>query len=429
MDDHCIRLILSVVVGCGMVACRSDGGNDNTPSSDDDDNAFIPDEPVSGLSDDGCSSVRMTQYGASERGWCGFDRTHPVLPEFVREGMTVAIAEPYNGSTYGGEPGEACGECFEVSTTFATTLVMVHDLCPIEGNPICAGSYFHFDVSNETAEALGGGWLGEAALRRVPCAVTDNIYIYITARNEYGYLQLSFFNHRFPIRKVEYSALDSDVWQPMERCLARWCLDNDTATFSDDGPGGVFRLTSAAGETIESTNVLTYSVPEGADFDTGIQFEAVTPATGTCEFTPPGDVYDDEWGGIDGVTWEPNTWGETTLSEIENNCANDSGSCLLLDNFEGSGLHITYRHVFPVDTFETLSLAMRTVSGAGVVQVAPRTEDARCSVSTFADVAETWSSVTIDLAESCPDTDDIHGLTISLPSGALDVVVDEIFFE
>ena len=253
--------------------------------------------------------------------------------------------------------------------------------------------------------------------------------VYITARNEWGYMQIAFFNHRFPIRTVEYRAADGTQWLPMERCLARWCLDGDMETFSDGGPGGVFRLTSAAGETIESTEVLGYDITEGSDFNTGVQFAEAKPAGEPCEFIPPGNVYDDEWGGIEGVRWEPNTWGDTSLSEIDENCFDGSAACLLLDNFEASGLHITYRHVFPVDTFETLSLHMRTVSGTGTVQVAPRTEDARCENSAFVDVGEAWTDVTITLAEACPGAADIHGLTISLPTGALDLVIDDILFE
>lgn len=412
-----------VALGLLLVGCAP-GGSGSDGTSDD-----VVGETAPGVGGE-CGSVRMTWYTSSDRRWCGFDRTHPVLPDFVRAGMTVAIAEPYNGSSYGGDPGEACGECWELDTTFATQIVMVHDLCPVEGNPICAGSHFHFDVSSEVAGAVdGGGWLGEGAVRRVPCPVTGNIRVYVTARNQWGYMQIAFFNHRHPIRLVEYRASDGDAWMPMERCLARWCLDGDMETFSDDGPGGVFRLTSATGEVVEGTEVLTTSVGEGEDFDTGIQFTAVDPVPGPCTFTPPGDVYDDGWGGIDGVRWDPNTWGDTTLSETADGCAGGSGSCLLLRRFEGSGLHLTYRHVFPVETFSTLSLSLRAASGGGSVEVAPRSEDSRCAGPTTVDVTASWGFVDIDVAASCPDTEWIHGLTISHPSSAMDLVVDDVLFE
>jgi hypothetical protein len=369
----------------------------------------------------------MTWYTSSDSRWCGFDRTHPVLPEFVRRGMTVAIAEPYSGSSYSGDPGEACGECWELDTTFGTEIVMVHDLCPIEGNPICVGSHFHFDVSSEVAGAVdGGGWLGEGAVRRVPCPVTGNIHVHVTARNQWGYMQIGFFNHTHPLRQVEYRAPGGE-WLPMERCLARWCLDGDMETFSDDGPGGMFRLTSATGEVVEGSEVLTYSVSEGDDFDTGIQFTPVDPTVDSCTFTPPGDVYTDGWGGIPGVRWDSNSWGSTELSETTDGCVH--GSCILLRDFEGSGVHLTYRHVFPVTTFSTLSLMVRTQSASGTIDIAPRTEEARCSVTTTADVTADWSPVEIDIAASCPEASEIHGLTISHPSVSLDLLLDDVLFE
>lgn len=136
-----------------LLVVSSSSCDDNSSSNGNNDNNV--NNTAQGVSGE-CGSVRMTQYTSSDRRWCGFDRTSSILPEFVREGMTVAVAEPYVGSSYGGEPGEACGECWEISTTFATRVVMVHDICPIEGNPICAGSHFHFDVSSEVAEAIDG---------------------------------------------------------------------------------------------------------------------------------------------------------------------------------------------------------------------------------------------------------------------------------
>ena len=378
-----------------------------------------------------CGSVRLTQYGSTDRRWCGFDRTNALLPDFVRQGMTVAIAEPYNGSSYEGDPGEACGECWELDTTFATQVIMVHDLCPIEGNPICNGSHFHFDVSNEVASVIdGGGWMGEASARRIPCPVSGNIHAYISDRNQWGYLKVAFFNHRFPIRTVEYRPEGSSDWQPMERCLARWCVpDDDKSTFSESGPGAVFRLTSPTGEVVEGTQVLTYATAAESDFDTGAQFAPAQADGGTCEFIPPGDVYDEQWGGIDGVRWEPNTWGGASLSEINAGCAESSPSCLLVSGFEGSGLHITYRHVFPTSTFSHLRLQLRAQSGGGEVEVAPRSEASRCDTPTTVAVNDQWVQVDIDVAASCPGFDDIHGLTISRPSAPMDLVVDEIFFE
>lgn len=418
--------VLILILGGASICFACQSGNSNGTDTS---KTTIPDTPAQGVSSD-CGSVRMTEYNSSDRRWCGFDRTNSILPEFVRAGMTVAVAEPYNGSSFGGEPGEACGECWEISTSFATQLVMVHDLCPIEGNPICAGSHFHFDVASEVASAIdGGGWMGEAAVRRVPCPVSGNIHVYITARNQWGYMQIAFFNHRFPIRKVEYRAAQGVQWLPMERCLARWCLKEDKETFAQNGPGGVFRLTSATGEVIESTTALDYGVTEGSNFDTGIQFALTESPQGACVFTPPGDVFIDSWGGIEGVRWEPNTWGNATISVNTDMCANNSGGCLQLSNFEGSGLHITYRHIFPKTTFLNISVELRTPNGQGTVEIAPRSEDARCATPQTVNVTDSWTTATVIIADSCPNSDWIHGLTISRSSGIQTLLIDELRFE
>ena len=372
----------------------------------------------------------MTYYNSSDRRWCGFDRTSSILPDFVQRGMTVAIAEPWNGSSYSGDPGEACGECWQISTSFASELVMVHDLCPIEGNPICAGSHFHFDVSGEVADAIdGGGWLGEAAVKRVPCPVSGNIHVYITSRNQWGYMQLAFFNHRFPIRTVEYRASDSNEWLPMNRCLARWCLDEDMVTFAANGPGGMFRFTSAPGEMVESNAVLTADIAEGSDFDLGVQFADIPAEDGVCTFLPPTAVYDDEWGGIDGVRWEPNLWGDARLSESADGCADNSSACLVLTDFDGSGLHITYRHVFPKSDFSTLTLQARSSSGTGTVEIAPRSEDARCSNPPTFTLTGEWRTYTVDIAGSCPDVDWIHGFTISRTENVGNLYLDSMVLQ
>src|SRR3990172_3848067 len=145
--------------------------------------------------DSTCGSVRMTYYDLTgSRGWCEFDRTLPVLPASVRSGLTTAISEPWNGSSYGGAPGEACGECWEVATLGVTRTVMVDNLCPIEGNPVCAGDHFHMDLSHEAATALQMNGLEEGQARRVPCPVSGNIFLEILDRNQSGYLRFAVVN-------------------------------------------------------------------------------------------------------------------------------------------------------------------------------------------------------------------------------------------
>jgi hypothetical protein len=46
-----------------------------------------------------------------------------------------------------------------------------------------------------------------------------------------------------------------------------------------------------------------------------------------------------------------------------------------------------------------------------------------------ADVNSEWTPVEVDVASSCPEMDEIHGLTISRSNGPMDLVVDEIRFE
>ena len=60
-------------------------------------------------------------------GWCEWNRSASFLPVFVRDGLTAAIAEPFNGGSYGGDPGESCGECWEVDTLGGTEVVMIQD--------------------------------------------------------------------------------------------------------------------------------------------------------------------------------------------------------------------------------------------------------------------------------------------------------------
>ncbi len=373
-----------------------------------------------------CGSVRMTHYNADESGWCGFRNSHDVLPQFVHEQMTLAIAEPYNGSSYGGEPGEACGECWEVDSIYGNQVVMVTNLCPVEGNPVCAGGHFHFDLSAEAADVLGEG---EAMARRIPCPVNGNIHAEINDRNEWGFVSLAFFNQRFPIRTAEYRAVDGDLWVPLTREGGNWRILDDTTTFSDDSPGGVFRFTSPLGELVEGDQVLTYDVGVEDVFDTGTNFAVAEREGPPCEFYPPMDVYDEGYGGIEGARWEPNPWGNASMSEVVFNCAQGSESCVQVNNMAlGDGFHIYYRNLFPVTTFATLSLRLRAESGSGSVIVAPSSGGTRCE-ETEVDFGEEWQLVEIDVAAVCSGFDDIDGVTLGNRGDILDMLFDEVFFE
>lgn len=406
------------MICCLAVYACSGGDNGEKDSS-------VDTETDSGISE-GCGSVRLTEYGASATGWCEFDRTSSALPPFVRDGLTLAIAEPYAGSSYGGESGESCGECWEVSTIRETRVVMVHDLCPIEGNPLCAGGHFHFDLSGEAAEALQGGSLDEAATRRVPCPVSGNVFAQINDRNEWGYVRLQFVNHRVPIRTAEYRNAAGE-WTAVQRSGGAWHILDDDETFSANGPGSVFRLTSAPGEIVAGTNPLTYATGQGALIDLGLQFtDSATTADEPCEFTPPGDVYVDGFGGIPEVRWDINPWGDAQARETQDSCY--SGSCLEIAPLPPwAGFHLYYRQAFPTQTFATVSVRVRALSGPGQLNLAPSHDGERCS-ETIVDVGSEWTQTTIDLASVCPGLAQLNGLTMDNPGATMELRLDDVRF-
>lgn len=414
-------------LGLLLAACSSDGGDERSGRGGGDE-IVVPDEPVPGGSSD-CGDLRLTEYWSADRGWCEFDRTTAVLPDFVRAGLTFAIAEPYNGGSYGGDVGEACGECWEVDTITATEIVMAYDLCPIEGNPLCAGGAFHFDLSPEAAEALQGGGLDAAVTRRVPCPVNGSIHAEISDQNEWGYVRLAFVNHRVPIRAAEYRATDGEEWIAVQRSGGAWQILDDGTTFAAGGPGGTFRFTSATGEVVEGTTVLGEGSGGGALFDTGAQFAAVEPPGGVCAFVPPGDVYDEGWGGIDQVRWAPNPWGAATASEVSAGCADDSASCVRFDHLEQwDGFHLYYRQAFPTGTFSRLTLRLRAESGGGELNVTPSHEGAECEPTRVVVGAE-WLTVEIDVAAVCGAVPELNEVTVSNAAETMTLLVDEVRFE
>jgi expansin (peptidoglycan-binding protein) len=404
--------MLLLIVPLAFVGC-ADGGEGAG-------DAGIADQPGAE-----CGSVRLTQYTAAAGGWCEYDRTLAVLPEDVQAGMTTAISEPWNGSSYDGEPGEACGECWELDTINGTRVVMVHDLCPIEGNPLCAGEHFHFDLAGEAAAAVGGGGLDEGSTRRVPCPVEGNVFAQIIDRNEWGYLRVQFVNHRIPIRTAEFCAADGEAWFPLERSGGAWHVVENGEALAADGAGGVFRLTSAQGEVVEATSALGYDLGIGAVFDLGVQLADQAPAAGeTCEFVPPADVYVDGWGGIPEVRWQPNPWDGTEIAEVDSGCR--SGSCLGVSPFEQwSGFHLYYRQPFPVDTFATLTLWARAASGEGAIDVAPNGDGGQCQVTSVA-LGDDWSQITVDVAGACEGLDTLNTVTVQNTGAAFELMLDDV---
>lgn len=376
-----------------------------------------------------CGSVRLTAYSASSHGWCEVDRTDPVLPASVLAGLTLAIAEPYNGSSYDGDSGESCGECWEIDTITGTEIVMVHDLCPIQGNPLCAGGHFHFDLSTESGDALDAGGLDEGQARRVACPVSGNVHIQVNDRNEWGYVRLAFVNHRIPIRSAEYRSVDGGDWRAVERSGGAWHVVDDNDTFASGAPGGVFRLQSAQGESLETPNALTYDVGVGASFDLGAQLtDQDPPSGGACVYEPPATIYGDGYGGIPEVRWAINPWGDASASETTTGCYGDAGSCIQVAELgQYNGFHLYYRQAFPTATFTTVSLRLRALSGGGELVVAPSHDGTRCSETTTT-VGPDWSEVTVDLADACTGQALLNGVTVDNPGSTMVLLVDDARF-
>ena len=381
--------------------------------------------PIAGEPTDACGSVRMTSYTAGTTGWCEFDRTLSILPDFVRAGLTTAIAEPWNGGSYGGVAGESCGECWEVTTLGIARTIMVHDLCPIDGNPICAGDHFHFDLSSESARALDVNGINEGGTRRVPCPVTGNMYLQILDRNQYGYVRFQVVNHRIPVRNVEFRAIGGGDWFAARRSGGAWDIPDHGDGFTIDGTGGVFRLTSAQGEILEMPNTLTYASATGSVFDLGAQFSDQAAAGGAiCTFEPP-PVYVDAYGGITSVKWQMNPWGNAKASETTASCK--SGSCIRVQGLAGaSGFHIYYPHAFASSLWKALTLNVRAEKGTGKLQVGASNDGQTCTM-TSVDVSEAYASVSLDLATTCASQSELNAVTV-YGDAALTALFDDIVF-
>jgi len=378
--------------------------------------------------DPDCSSVRLTQYWSTTWGWCEFPSDRPFLPAFVQSGITMAIAEPWAGGSHGGEFGEACGECWEISTSFATQVIMVHDLCPIEGNPLCAGVHFHLDLTPEAADAVSGGGNDAATARRVPCPVTGNVHAAILDWNQWGYLRLSFMNHRIAIRSAEVRADPGGDWIAMERSGGAWHLIEGPG--HDEGDGVVFRLTSAQGQVVEGTRVVPFQeVSPGHENvvteDLGLQVDDLDdPPTGTCDFVPDGLVYGDAWGGIDQVKWTPLQWEGASISEVGEGCHAGS-SCLRATIDQWSGFHLYLRQAFPADTFATLRLWVRAETSGAQITVSASNEGERCTEEAV-DPTPDWQEVTFDLATACAGFDLLTSVTVQNTTERATILLDDI---
>lgn len=419
----------SLLLAFSLVAC----GGDETPASDG--GAGLPDGGIAPGPSEGCGSVRLTSYEVFAGGWCEFPRDLPVLPAFVREGMTAAIAQPYAGGAFDGPEGEACGECWEITSTTTTEVVMITDLCPNAGNPLCQGSHFHIDLASEAAGVLMAGGLDEGAARRVPCPIDGNVHVLVNDDN-ISYLRVAFVNHRIAIRTAELRAAGAGApadapWIALNHSGGAWEAASDVP-LDRGGEGVVFRLTSALGETFTSETLVPAHPESGSTFDLGAQFDDVAaPSGGVCEYVPTGVIYDDSWGGIDMVRWMINPWGEAEMGffgEVSDGCHDDSASCLRLERFgQFSGVHLFYRGSFATESFSTLRVRMRA-DMPGEVQIAPSNDGERCLEQRF-DVGPDWSEAVIDVTTACAGLPRINAVTIDNPGPRIELTLDDIRFE
>ncbi|MBK6575223.1 MAG: hypothetical protein IPG17_03270 [Sandaracinaceae bacterium] len=413
----------SLVLALTSTAC-GDGSGGMTPPRDG--GGVAPSET--------CGSVRLTSYNAGDTGWCEFPRNANFLPAFVRSGVTGAIAEPWNGSSYGGAAGESCGECWEIDTINGTEVVMIADLCPIEGNPLCAGGHFHIDLANEAAEAVGGGANDEGSARRVPCPVSGNVHVRVNNRNP-SYLRIAPMNHRIPIRSIDFRGAGDGVaadnpWTPVQRSGGAWHTV-DAGELSRGGSGVVLRFTSAQGEVIESTTIIPTS-GGNENVDLGVQFTDQDPSSGgACEFIPPAVVYGEEFGGIDEMRWIINPWGAAEAGPhgpYDQDCFAGSSCLRVRDLDQWTGFHLYYRQEFPSSTFSSLTLQARTESGTGMIQVTlSDAEGNRCTGTVF-DITETYSQISIDVGSICGGVDRIASVTIDNPGPNIGLLLDDVRF-
>ncbi|EGG20430.1 expansin-like protein [Cavenderia fasciculata] len=117
--------------------------------------------------------------------------------------------------------GTHCGNCLEVSNGNKSVTVIIQDMCPIEGNPICKNDY-HLDLSPEAFAVLGNvndGVLYNLTWREVTC---DNIYpetvqVQITKGSSLTWASLLVFGYKIGIKQVQIQLANSTTFTSTTR--------------------------------------------------------------------------------------------------------------------------------------------------------------------------------------------------------------------
>lgn len=441
LSPRSVRLAVFVgLVFGGLTSC--DDGSGPSPDASGEPSTDASSEPPSDAStppDGGslppggsCREVRLTSYDAGRGGLCEYVDAFDVMPDFVRDNMTLAIAEPFAGGSEGGEFGEACGECWEISTVTATQIVMVTNLCPAnEDNPVCQGPETHFDLSREAGEAVGHEGITIAQARPVPCPVTGNVHAVVRARNDF-FIRLVFANLRFPIRTAEVRVDGTDAWQPLRRDRGAWALNDANAAIGPDAPGVSFRLTSPKGDVAEGSNVLPYSLAEGQTFDIGAQFDERSVEGGTCVYVPDGTVYSDTFGGSDPVLWESRAYGGAEVNETEDGCA-EGERCLRVTNYARfAGAVFRNNDAVPRELYTSLNLMLRAPGGAGTVDIEVGQEGgeggATCEAQEVV-LDDSWTPVEIDLSTRCPGVPTLNRIVLINQTEPFEMLIDDVRFQ
>lgn len=158
-----------------------------------------------------CDNGRITFYTYNNNGMCGFGAIGgPTLPY----NYIVAPNEAFYGD------GSKCGVCYELTGPNGTVIVQVADMCPVQGNSLCAGDIDHFDLGPNSAtfgQVANPSW-GQTIItkRQVACPVTGNVGVRTKEGVSAYWMALLVFNHRVGVSMVQIKD-GSGVWRNMTR--------------------------------------------------------------------------------------------------------------------------------------------------------------------------------------------------------------------
>lgn len=383
----------------------------------------------------GCMPARLTYYDVVGAGACEVMDVASALPRIARDGFTTAIGEPWWGGSLGGDPAEACGECWELTTASATQTVVVTDLCPIAGNPLCAGEFFHFDVAHTAAGPLGYETAGivQAAARRVPCPVEGNVFAVIRDQNPW-FIRLALADVRVAIRAVDYRGAGAGVaadnpWTAMHRDGGAWAVTSSGTMLARGGTGVVLRITTAQGQVVESAALIASGAAPRTAVDLGVQVDDLAAPTGSaCGWRPP-DPYVDGLGGIPGVAWRQGGWGGGMI-DVASTTGCRAGSCIRVAGLDGwGGVQLYYNQPFPWAGLSRLTLSASAPTDVPLELKLLGEGGAECVAVDFT-AGAAFGRVELDLATACGGAAEVATVQVQLMRAAAgDFVLDDIVFE